>query len=63
MIAKLDDKFVTHKMKWGNTDLISTQFYRRIFESYYFICKYRKNVLGCVHQYVTNVYEVYMSSF
>ena len=24
MIAKSDDKFVTHNMKWGNTDLIST---------------------------------------
>ena len=25
MIAKSDDMVVTHKMKWGNTDLISTQ--------------------------------------
>ena len=26
MIAKSDDKFVTHYLKWGNTDLISTRF-------------------------------------
>ena len=26
LIAKSDDKFVTHDMKWGNTDLISTRF-------------------------------------
>ena len=25
MIAESDDKFVTHYMKWGNTDLISTR--------------------------------------
>ena len=60
MIAKSDDKFVTHNMKWGNTDLISTRFCRRISASYCFICKYRKNVLGCVYQYVTNVCDVYM---
>ena len=35
MIAKLDDKFVTHNMKWGDTDLISTRFCRRISASYY----------------------------
>ena len=35
MIAKLDDKFVTHNMKWGDTDLISTRFCRRISSSYY----------------------------
>ena len=26
MIAESDDKFVTHYMKWGNTDLISARF-------------------------------------
>ena len=30
MIAKSDDKFVTHNMKWGNTDHINTRFCRRI---------------------------------
>ena len=60
MIAKSDDKFVTHNMKWGNTDLIGTRLCRRISASYYFICKYRKNVLGCVYQYVTNVCDVYV---
>ena len=35
MIAKSNDKFVTHNMKWGNTDLISTRFCRRISISLY----------------------------
>ena len=60
MIAKSDDKFVTHNMKWGYTDLISIRFCRRKSASYYFICKYRKNVLGCVYKYVKNVWCIYV---
>ena len=30
MIAKSDDKFVTHNMKWGNTDQISTRLCRHV---------------------------------
>ena len=36
MIAKSNDKFVTHNMKWGNTDHVSTRFSRRISALYYF---------------------------
>ena len=60
MIAKSDDEFVTHNMKWGYTDLISIRFCRRKSASYYFICKYRKNVLGCVYKYVKNVWCIYV---
>ena len=63
MIAKSEDKFVTHNIKLGNTEHISTRFRRRVPALYYLICKYRKNVLGCVYQYVTSVRDVYMSSF
>ena len=62
MLAKSENKFVTHNMK-GNTDHISKRFCRRISALHYFICKYRKNVLGRVYQYVTSVCDVYMSSF
>ena len=62
LIANSEDKFVTHNTKWGNTDH-STLFCCRVSALYYFICKYRKNVLGCVHLYVTSVCDVYMSSF
>ena len=57
MIAKSENKFVTHNMK-GNTDHISKRFCRRISALHYFICKYRKNVLGRVYQYVTSVCDV-----
>ena len=60
MIAKSDDKFVTHNMKWRNTDQISTRLCRHVRALYYFIRKQRKNVLGCVYQYVMNVCDVYM---
>ena len=60
IIAKSDDKFVTHNMKWGNIDQISTRLCRPISALYYFICKYKKNVLGCVYQYVTSVCDVYV---
>ena len=60
MIAKSDDKFVTHNMKRGNTDHVSTRFSRRISTLHYFTGKYRKNVLGCVYQYVTNACDVYI---
>ena len=62
LIAKSEDKFVTHNMKCSNTDH-SARFCRRVSALYHFICKHRKNVLGCVYQYVTSVCDVYMSSF
>ena len=39
MIAKSDDKFLTHNMKWGNTDQISTRLCRHVRALYYFIRK------------------------
>ena len=47
LIAKSEDKFVIHNMKCSNTDH-STRFCRRVSALYHFICKHRKNVLGCV---------------
>ena len=38
MTAKSDDTFVTHDIKWGNTDQIRTRFCCRVSALYHFIC-------------------------